>query len=109
MRGYYLSPTDHSDRSGCRGGVAGRRGDNDYELEIGNQCNCSPEMMALLVHYDEVVEYLKLQKEDSSIAKIIYNHILETTGDLVREVAEKESRKRAREDEAPLLLDHIDL
>jgi len=42
MRGYYLHPTDYNRNGGCRGGVGDSYMDsNDYELEIGNTCNCS--------------------------------------------------------------------
>jgi hypothetical protein len=67
MRGYYLNSRTNEDCGGCRGGVGS--GEEDYEVEIGNQCHCSIEMMALMAHYDEIMEYLKL--EDSPLAKMI--------------------------------------
>lgn len=76
MRGYYLNRSANVDR-GCRGGV-GSKSDGDYELEIGHAKNCSPEMMAICVHYDEIIEYLELNNE-SSIAIMILRSIKNTT------------------------------
>lgn len=55
MRGSYLHSTDGA--GGCRGGVGS--GDGDWELEVGSQCQASPEMMALCTLIDEVRELLE--------------------------------------------------
>jgi hypothetical protein len=82
MRSYYLKSTD-KDR-GCRGGVGGiyKEFDNDYELEIGSQCNCSSKMMALLIHYDEIMEYLELYAPKSVISNMLVNSIKKTELDI---------------------------
>ena len=65
MRGYYLNSTS---TSGCRGGVGysykNDYGGEEYELEIGHQCNASPQMIAMCVLHDEFLEILRFK--DSS-------------------------------------------
>ena len=60
MRGYYLH-TRHDNDHGMRGGV-GHGYDtgfsNEYELEIGNNANASPELIALCCLHDEILEFL---------------------------------------------------
>ena len=65
MRGYYLNSTS---TSGSRGGVGysykSDYGGEEYELEIGHQCNASPQMIAMCVLHDEFLEILRFK--DSS-------------------------------------------
>ena len=65
MRGYYLNSTS---TSGCRGGVGysykSDYGGEEYELEIGHQCNASPQMIAMCCLHDEFLEILRFK--DSS-------------------------------------------
>ena len=65
MRGYYLNSTS---TSGCRGGVGysykSDYGGEEYELEIGHQCNASRQMIAMCVLHDEFLEILRFK--DSS-------------------------------------------
>lgn len=62
MRAYYLKKANY-DQQGCRGGVGDPYPDsNDYELEIGQGCNASSEMIALCVLHDEIIEHLEDQK-----------------------------------------------
>jgi hypothetical protein len=62
---------------GSRGGVSSNRrcnGDgDDYELEIGQEQNASPELLALCVHADEIMEFL--EKCDSPIGGMILGGI----------------------------------
>lgn len=69
MRGYYLKPSDNI--GGCRGGVGTSCHDGEYDVEIGQQCNCSFDIMALMVHADELREYLALMEPQSAIAAIL--------------------------------------
>jgi len=105
MRGHYLQCTDHQDRGGCRGGVGSNY--EDYEVEIGNQCNCSAKMMALLVYYDEVMEYLKLQSEGSPLARMLFRDITKMEETINKE--EDDSHLRQREADDVPLLDGLDL
>jgi len=60
MRSYYLHPRYDRDH-GMRGGVGTRDGfgsTDDYELEIGNNANASPEMIAICCLHDELLEFL---------------------------------------------------
>ena len=62
MRGYYLHPR-YDKNHGCRGGVGHSHDDGfgeDYELEIGNNANASPEMIAMCIMQDEILEFLAL-------------------------------------------------
>ena len=65
MRGYYLNSTS---TSGCRGGVGysykNDYGCEEYELEIGHQCNSIPLMIAMCLLHDEFLEILRFK--DSS-------------------------------------------
>ena len=60
MRNYYLHPRHDRDH-GMRGGVGHgyETGfDHEYELEIGNNANASPEMIAICCLHDELLEFL---------------------------------------------------
>ena len=62
MRPYYLRSGRHID-SGCRGGIGNAHFDSpDYELEIGNQCNASFEMLAVCIMIDEIKELIENPK-----------------------------------------------
>ena len=66
---------------GSRGGVtSGYSGGNEYELEIGQNQNASPELLALCVHADEIMEFL--EKCDSPIGGMILSGIKKETKDL---------------------------
>lgn len=66
MRGAYL--VCGNDIGGSRGGV-GSGDSNDYELEVGQNQNASPRMLALCVMIDEIHEFLRLNK--SPLANMI--------------------------------------
>ena len=62
MRDYYLHPRYDQDH-GMRGGVGDGRlvcSTDDYELEIGNNANASPEMIAICCLHDELLEFLEV-------------------------------------------------
>jgi len=67
MRAYYLN-SGRNQTSGCKGGVGYSYehdyGGEEYELEIGHQCNASPQMIAMCVLHDEFLEILRFK--DSS-------------------------------------------
>lgn len=58
MRSAYLNPSNHDYVGGCRGGVGGFEG--EYALEISQQCNADPKMLALCTLIDELDEFLKI-------------------------------------------------
>lgn len=59
---------------GSRGGVtSGYSGGNEYELEIGQNQNASPELLSLCVHADEIMEFL--EKCDSPIGGMILSGV----------------------------------
>lgn len=74
MRHAYLTKRDNV-YGGSRGGVGGY--DNEYELEIGQNQNASPEMLALCVYSDEIMEFLESIK--SPISSMILRGIKEET------------------------------
>ena len=83
MRHAYLQRSGclGSDNGGSRGGVtSGYSGGNEYELEIGQNQNASPELLALCVHADEIMEFL--EKCDSPIGGMILNGIIKETKEL---------------------------
>lgn len=77
----------------CRGGVGSRDpNDADYELEIGQQCNASPEMLALAAHHDEIVELLEfLAARGGNLARIV----LESYNTMRKHLTETEKEPRA--------------
>jgi hypothetical protein len=99
MRGHYLKPNDYSEHGGCRGGVGSNHDyDDGYELEIGMQCHCSSEMMALAVHYDEIMEYLELYAPKSVVARMLVTSIKKTVEDIDHELKEADQEKRRRDE-----------
>jgi hypothetical protein len=81
MRRYYLKRESYS---GCRGGVGDHEG--GYELEIGSDLRASPEMVALCVMSDEIIEYMK--NNNSHIGRLIYTEYLRTVETLERMLRE---------------------
>ena len=74
-RGYWKDGTIISSGGGCRGGI-GSKDDyhDDYEVEIGRNCNFSFEMFALCCMHDEIVEFLK--SSESHIGRLLYQTYL---------------------------------
>jgi hypothetical protein len=83
MRGCYIRTRD-SEKSGCRGGVGSGRDDQEYALEIGQNCNAELPMVALCSHIDEILEFLN--KSESSLAYLILRSIKSTEKDLERQL-----------------------
>ena len=85
MRGYYLNSIYTN--SGCRGGVGSGQHtyDGEYELEIGQQCNASPQMIAMCCLHDEFLEILRFK--DSS-CEALSEMVLHKYHDLVAEIEE---------------------
>jgi len=68
---------------GSRGGVtsdAEHAEHAEYELEIGQNQNASPELLALCVYADEIMEFL--EKCESPIGHMILNGIKKETKEL---------------------------
>tara|TARA_Y100001951_G_C11162903_1_gene195805 strand:- start:61 stop:483 length:423 start_codon:yes stop_codon:yes gene_type:complete len=86
MRGYYLENKKQGlEDSGARGGVGTAHTDGrDYELEVGAKMNASGEMIALLVHYDEVMEFL--EKSDSALATLLLDSIKRKTAHIYKDL-----------------------
>ena len=73
MRYAYLMNSDGERIGGSRGGVTSGHDYSEYELEIGQNQNASPELLALCVHSDEIMEFL--EKCDSPIGGMILSGI----------------------------------
>lgn len=80
MRYAYLMNSDGERIGGSRGGVTSGRDYGEYELEIGQNQNASPELLALCVHADEIMEFL--DNCDSPIGIMILNGIKKETKEL---------------------------
>lgn len=94
MRAFYLHPRDPDDRGGCRGGVGNKYLDsNDYELEIGQNADCSFEMLALCVLYDEIMEHLG---QSGPIGELIFHQHKQ----LVNTIEKRFSEKRQEREQA---------
>jgi len=88
MRGFYLHPANDTNR-GCRGGVGHAYGVEDYELEVGQNCTASSELIAICVLKDEILEFLAMQ-DSNLVAKLI----LATYHQKVEEINNKYEEKR---------------
>ncbi len=75
-RGYWKDGTIiSSGGGGCRGGIGSNcEYHEDYEVEIGRNCNFSFEMYALCCMHDEIVEFLK--SSESHIGRLLYQTYL---------------------------------
>ena len=91
MRAYYLNSTS---TSGSRGGVGysykSDYGGEEYELEIGHQCNASPQMIAMCVLHDEFLEILRFK--DSSCGALS-GMVLDKYHKLVNEIEDNLRRE----------------
>ena len=95
MRGYYLNSIHKT--IGCRGGV-GYGYDtgftDEYELEIGHQCNASAKMIAMCCLHDEIMGLLN--DSPSLLSQILvnkYHQLVKEVEDGV-EVHRKEVKER---------------
>jgi hypothetical protein len=94
MRDYYLHARYDRDH-GMRGGVGhgyDRGMGEEYELEIGNNANASPEMIALCCLQDEIMEFL--EASPSALSDLL----LTMHSQKMAEIAQRyEENKEARE------------
>ena len=84
MRYAYLMKSDGERTGGSRGGVTSGHDHGEYELEIGQNQNASPELLALCVHADEIMEFL--ENCNSPIGRMILNGIKKETKELVEKL-----------------------
>ena len=88
MRGYYLN-SGYAQTSGCKGGVGYSYSDpfggEEYELEIGHQCNASSKMIAMCCLHDEFLEILRL---DNLRGGALSDMVLQKYHALVKEIDE---------------------
>ena len=84
MRYAYLMKSDGERTGGSRGGVTSGHSDGEFELEIGQYQNASPELLALCVHADEIMEFL--ENCNSPIGRMILNGIKKETKELVEKL-----------------------
>ena len=96
MRSYYLN-SGYGQTSGCRGGVGYSYerdyGGEEYELEIGNQCNATAGMIAMCVLHDEFLEILRFK--DSSCGALS-GMVLRKYHDLVEEIENGVAEHRSK-------------
>jgi hypothetical protein len=88
MRVYYLR--SKSSDGCCRGGVGSGDKDRDsgFEVEIGGQCHCSSHMMSFMAHYDEIMSYLQLVRDEEPLAAMLLGSLLDTWKKIEKEVAD---------------------
>jgi len=73
MRHWYLQQADRTrEGGGSRGGIRTRDGE-DWALEIGQNQYATPDLFALAVLHDEIVEFLKLYRDESALAAELYS------------------------------------
>ena len=60
MRHTYLRPRRGNNGTVKRGGVSKAWSSSGDALEIGNECNADPKVMAVAAHTDEVLELLPM-------------------------------------------------
>jgi hypothetical protein len=99
VRAYYLN-SGYDQTSGCKGGVGYSYerdyGGEEYELEIGHQCNASPQMIAMCCLHDEFLEILRFK--DSNCGALS-GMVLRKYHNLVAEIEEgvEEHKEKIRE------------
>jgi len=81
MRHWYLTPTDPERKSGSRGGIHTKDGE-DWSLEIGQDQYATPDLFALAVLHDEVVEFLELYRGKSALATELHYNYLKIKSDV---------------------------
>ena len=102
MRNYYLKPSTR-DLPACRGGVSSvTHSEDEYELEIGQNCNASPEMIAFCVLIDEITEHLNTNS--SHISKLLYQQWRQTTARIKQSL---EDEQQTKQDKSPRYDDPI--
>lgn len=67
MRYWYLQKSDGTREDGSRGGIRTKDGE-DWSLEIGQSQYATPDLFAIAVLHDEIVEFLELYREKSALA-----------------------------------------
>jgi hypothetical protein len=75
MRHWYLKQRDPEREGGSRGGIHTRDGE-DWALEIGQDQFANPDLFALAVLHDEVVEFLALCSQQSALAVDLHSRYL---------------------------------
>ena len=112
MRGGYYGPartywndgTIITSGGGCRGGIGSNcEYHEDYEVEIGRNCNFSFEMFALCTMHDEIVEFLK--GSDSHIGRLIYSNYQLQKKEAVKHYDERAAKIEAEDKAAAKLHD----
>ncbi len=102
MRNYYLKPNTRN-LPACRGGVSSvTHSEDGYELEIGQNCKASPEMIAFCVLIDEITEHLNTNS--SHISKLLYQQWRQTTARIKQSL---EDEQQAKQDKSPRYDDPI--
>jgi hypothetical protein len=73
MRYWYLRKA--TSKGGCRGGINTKDGE-DWSLEIGQDQHADPDVLALAVLHDEIVEFLELHRDRSVLAHALLSSYL---------------------------------
>ena len=104
-RGYWKDGTIiTSGGGGCRGGIGSNcEYHDDYEVEIGRNCNFSFEMFALCCMHDEIVEFLK--SSESHIGRLLYSTYLSQKEEALKHYEERSVAIGAEDKAAAKLYD----
>ena len=72
MRHWYLQKKDPTREGGSRGGIRTKDGE-DWSLEIGQDQYATPDLVAIAVLHDEIVEFLELYRDKSVLASALFD------------------------------------
>jgi hypothetical protein len=73
MRHWYITKSNHTrEGKGSRGGIRTKDGE-DWALEIGQDQFANPDLYAVAVLHDEIVEFLELYRDKSVLAAALHD------------------------------------
>ena len=97
MRDAYIRTKGLAPGETQRGGVGWSHDSNpdsldqlkgEYELEIGEDSNCSISMLALCVHYDEILQYI--EQQDDPLGKLLLQSLRQKEYELTAMAMDRE-------------------
>lgn len=90
MRHWYLTQRDPKREGGSRGGIHTKDGE-DWALEIGQDQYATPDLFAVAILHDEIVEFLELTSTLSPLASNLLRSYLTLKSEITKSLRKRES------------------